>query len=168
MLTSFHSACHFVDWCCFFALHYYQYGWYVADVSFYRMFLGQAPEIPNRNMYSECGVPHFRICSEFQMGAYFVWRGAAVSCFTNREKNYLRVLIRTLLQSFVRDHQRAKICNIGEVWIWLLRVNTGRGKIHTSSRRKWFQMFISDLWVGSHPISRSSIILLEFRSLQKW
>ena len=43
------------------------------------------------------------------MGAYFVWQVAAVSCFKNREKNYLRVLFRLLLQSFVRDYQRASL-----------------------------------------------------------
>jgi hypothetical protein len=95
MMISLHSSCHIVDWYCLFALHYYQYGWYVADVSLHRMFPGQAPAIPNLNIYSECGVPHFRVCSEFQMGAYFVWRVAAVSWFTNREKHYLRVLFRT-------------------------------------------------------------------------
>ena len=55
-------------------------------------------------------MPYSRIGSEFQMGAYFVWRVAAVRCFTNREKNYLQVLFRLPSQSFVRDYQRAQIC----------------------------------------------------------
>ena len=42
----------------------YQYG-YVADVPLNRLFLGQAPEIPNRHIYSECGVPHSRISNLF-------------------------------------------------------------------------------------------------------
>ena len=84
MLISLNPVCQIFDWYCLFALLYIstEYG-YIADVPLNRMFVGQAPSIPNRNIYSECGVPYSRICSEFQMGAYFVWRVAAVSCFTN-------------------------------------------------------------------------------------
>jgi len=41
-------------------LSLYQYG-YVADVPLNRLFLDQAPEIPNWHTYSESGVPYSRI-----------------------------------------------------------------------------------------------------------
>ena len=57
-------------------------------------------------------VLHSQISSKFQMGAYFDWQVAAVSRFTNREKNYLWVhmLLRLSLQSFILDYRRAQIC----------------------------------------------------------
>ena len=82
---------------------------YVADVPLDRMLRGQSPEKPNRNLYSECGVPYFRIVSESQMTAYFGWRVASVCCFSNDELHYLRVLFGLPFQSLVRDYQWAQI-----------------------------------------------------------
>ena len=86
----------------------FQYG-YVADVPLDQMLRGQPSARRDHDLCGDFGEPFFREVNGFQMIAYFGWRVATYTCFTDLEMDYLQVIFRIPIYSLDRDYQHVQL-----------------------------------------------------------